>query len=359
MPVERKSFTRTEIRAGIFVLLAGVVLILFIGAILRFRPTGETKTFQVVTTNTQGLDVGADVRFGGMIVGRVLNISPDAKNHSELIVKAEVAENTPVNEGSQAYVGQVSLTSEMHLEITTGKAGAPLLKSGARIPATTGGGLFGNLPEFTETATKLLENVQKVLGVPSEGGQVPGAPEQKQTLVELMATLDGLISDMRLILGVTDEQGNVILKKDQPTITVMIDDVDKAIQNSDQLLEDVRGVVDENRDTIREALESAKDVAASANQTVDDLNKLIADNRGTIDDTLEGTRKAVDQINELTANLDSLVANLQDVLQNNEPALSEMIDTLNKTLRNLEDLSQTLRDQPQSLIRGVEPVGRR
>lgn len=357
MPVERESFTRTEIRAGIMVLLSGAVLVLFIAAILNYRPRGETKDFDVMMNNTEGLGVGADVRFGGMLAGRVTSIAPERNDRSLMVVRARVAASTPVNAESRAYVSQVTLTSEKHLEITTGTADAPLLASGARIASTTGG-LFGDLPALTETVTDLLEDIQVILGVSGADGQPVLDAGQAGTLTEALDTLDGLMADMRVLLGVVDEKGNLIIAEDQPTFTDVVSNVDQAIKDGDALLRDVRSVVDENRETIRDVLETVEELGNSADRTLDELNALIADNRDTVDATLEETREAVSRINALSADMTQLVASLREILDYNQPVLNETIDNLNETLRNLEALTETLKDQPQSIIRGREPVGR-
>jgi phospholipid/cholesterol/gamma-HCH transport system substrate-binding protein len=358
MPVERKSFTGTEIRAGLFVLLSAVALLLFIGSILRVRVPRDMKTFHVAMTDIGGLDRAADVRFGGMIVGRVSDIGPDPEDHTRMIITAKVRERTPVNAGSVAYAGQITLTSEKHLEITTGTAGAPLLEDGASIPGTVGGGMFGDLTKLTTAAEALLADLQLLLGVTDSDGRTIFVDDQSRTVADLFNSLDDTLQDMRALLGVVDEQGNSIPDSERKTLSEIMGNLDLAVQEGQALLTSTREVLDENRESIAEVLESAKRVANSSDELVTNLDDILEQNRESIDKTLAGAGEAVEKVTELMVHLQDLVISLEVVMERNGPEFEEMLVTLNKTLRNLEELTRMLADQPQSIIRGREPVGR-
>lgn len=358
MPVERKSFTGTEIRAGVMVLIGAGILVLFVGAILRYRPATPSKTFYVSMSDIGGLDRSADVRFGGMIVGRVTDIAPDPRDHTKMIVTAKVRSKTPVNAASQAYSGQITLTSEKHLEITTGTPDAPLLEEGATLTATTGGGMFGDLTKMASSLDKLLADVTLLLGVTDKEGNDLFVTDRNRTVADLFNTLDDTMKDVRVLLGVVDEKGESLPLDDRKSLSEVMTGLDDAVSEGKVLLEDVRGVLAENREGITEVLDAVKKVGESADGLVNDLGEMLEENRESIDRTLAGAGEAVEKVNELMIHVQDLVVSLQGIMERNGPEFDDVLATLNDTLRNLEELTRTLADQPQSLIRGREPVGR-
>lgn len=358
MPVERKSFTGTEIRAGIMVLLSGIVLLAFIAAILKFRPRIAQNEYHVSMSDIGGLDRGADVRFGGMIVGRVTSVESNPDNHTQMRIVAKVNNDTPVNTASRAYIGQISLTSEKHLEITTGSREASLLPSGSELTTTTAAGMFGDLSGLTNSVQQLIADVQVLLGVSDGKGNRTLDMAETRTIADIFAQLDGVMGDLRLVMGVTDDAGNPLPEADRRTINELMANLDSTLGEGKLLLTDVRGVLDENRQGIKDLLAEAKELSESAGDLVTNMDDLLADNRENIDATLASTREAVATVSDLMADVKQLVATLQTTLERNGPGFEETIETLNNTLRNLEELTRTLADQPQAIIRGKEPVGR-
>lgn len=358
MPVERKSFTGTEIRAGLMVLISGIILLAFIAAILKYRPQVARNTYYVTMSDIAGLDRAAEVRFGGMVVGRVSDIGPNPDNRTEMRITAKVNDATPVNADSRAYIGQISLTSEKHLEITTGSPDASLLPSGSKLGTTAAAGMFGDLSELTNSVQHLIADVQVLLGVSDGMGNRTRDMAETRTIADIFAQLDGVMSDLRLVMGVTDDAGNPLPEADRRTINELMANLDGTLDEGKLLMEDVRGVLDENRDGIKDLLAEAKDLSESAGSLVENMDDLLADNRENIDATLDSTREAVAKVSDLMADVKQLVATLNTTLERNGPGFEETIETLNNTLRNLEELTRTLADQPQAIIRGKEPVGR-
>jgi len=358
MPVERESFTGTEIRAGIMVLLSGAVLVLFIVAMLNYRPLAETKTYTVSLSDTGGVGPAADVRFGGIVVGRVTRVEPNPDNQTELLVTVEVDETIPVNEASRAYVGQATLTSEKHIEITTGSQGAKVLEDGAVIPATTSAGPFGDLDAVTKGMEALLTDVRLLLGVTDAEGEHQFGVRKDQTLADVLETIEGLASDIRVVIGVVDKQGNLIEMEDDRTMREIMVSLDDAVQSADEVLTQSRDILAENRDTLKEGLQEARDMAAAAERMVEDVRSLVNDNRETIESTLDGADELVHEFSDLAERIDKLVITLQDTVDASSPAIEDALRNLNNTLENLEEVTRTLSEQPQSVLRGVEPQGR-
>ena len=351
------SFTTTEIKAGIFVLLSGVVLLLFISSVLKYRPQGDSKTYYVYSSDAGGLGRSADVRFGGILAGRSTDVGTDPDDQSRIRITVQVASSTPVNVDSRAFVSQTTLTSEKHLEITTGTKDASPLEPLSEIPSSVGG-LFGDISGLTTAVTQLLEDVTLLLGISDGKGNQILALDDGRTIAELFTTMEGLLEDRRILIGVVDEEGRPLVVEGRKTFSEVLVNVDDAVVHGGDLLGGLEEILEENRQEINDVLTTAKDVGDSAQEAVDHLDAILTDNRENIDGAIEGARHALESLDSLTAELEKLTVSLQGAIDRNGATLEDMLRDLSDTMRNLKEVTRTLAEQPQAILRGKQPVGR-
>ena len=217
MADKKHNFTRTEIIAGLLVITAGLVLAFFIAIVIGWRPQAAEATYHAQFTNIAGLNDGAEVRFGGVIVGFVDSIEPNQNDRSKIDVAVLIDGDTPVNADSIATVEQVTLTAAKHVEISTGSSDAELLPSGSDLRSVTKAGGFIDLPDLTglvASAEEMLDDVITFLGIDTaEKEAAAGGPELVDFATiarDLQGTLDegtNLVTDLRTVV---EEQKPVI-----------------------------------------------------------------------------------------------------------------------------------------------------
>lgn len=357
MDRSRAEFSKTELRAGALVILSGLVLALIIAAIMNYRPQGSTKHFHVYLKDTGGLDPAADVRFGGIVVGRVTQVRSDPADQSRMRIDVSVSPSTPVNTDSRAYVGQVTLTSARHLELTTGTPSGRLLEDGREIESTIGG-MFGDLAGLSQRLEQFLQDFTILLGVSDGDGRRIFQTADGRTIADLFVTLEGVLGDVRVLLGIVDEGGELRDIEGRRTISELMVTMDEAIIEGGDLLGDAREVVAENRDSIREVLAATEEAADSAREMIARLDTMVAENRENIDGAITSAKDVMEDLDGLIARLDTLTGSLQGMVDANDENIETVLQDLSETMRNFREISQTLADQPQALIRGREPVGR-
>lgn len=351
MPAPKRDFTKTEIKAGFLVLFSGALFIIFLGAVLGYRPTGEGKIFHSYFSNTSGLRPGADVRFGGLKAGRVVAIEPAPGDQSMIRTTVNVRPEIPVNEQSMAFVTQTSLTSDFHLEITTGEPGAPLLESGADLPSGAGG-LFGEMENLAKNVGGVLEDVTVLLGVRDENGDPTMPAEEVQTLAELMGGLDGLVGDLQTLVGVVDENGNPTMTEEElRTAAEIFQRLDGAVEEGNTLIASLNDTLEENRPALKEAVDGLVEVEDSAVSLMSDLSGVLEENRENINTALTNLNATLKELETLTGSLDGFFGK-------NEPVLEDILLDLREVMRNLDEFTNTLADQPSSIIRGKQVQGR-
>jgi len=350
MADKKHNFTRTEIVAGALVITAGLVLAFFVGIAIGWRPQAAESRYYAKFHNIAGLNDGAEVRFGGVIVGFVDRIEPDPNDRSMIEVAVLIDGDTPVNTESVATVEQVTLTAAKHVEISTGAADAELLPSGETLRSVTKTGGFIDLPDLTDLvagAEEMLDDVITFLGVDKvENEARAGGPELVDFATiarDLKTTLgesEGLLTDLR---NVVEEQ--------KPTIEEALERLPEIEKSAQELLDKLSDVLDENREPLNETLKGAQALVEDARGAVEDVAAIFEG----LDDKLEGIIAALERT---LANTESMTGEADDFLKDNRPAIEAMVKELRGTLQNMDDLLRTLAEQPQSIIRGRQPQGR-
>jgi phospholipid/cholesterol/gamma-HCH transport system substrate-binding protein len=344
MPAKKYEYTKKEILAGLMVLASAAILIAFVAVIRGYRPQIQVNTYYAKFTNTIGLDKGADVRFGGLKVGRVTAITPDPEDQSQVRVEAGIRPDIPVNEKSIATVEQVSFTAPRHLEISTGEKDAAKLGSGGTVASLTKSGGIVEIPDVSVALKKvegLLDDVRAFLGV-EEAQALEAKGEEKfarlsKITAQVSATLDegtGLVKDVR---GVLDEQ--------RPNINDIVKNLRGIEDSAKKLVDQLNGMLAENRDSLKRILTDVNGITADVGGMVDKVSGELETLMKTLEDTL--------------GNAEGLSANARSFLENNRGALEDMILDLRDTVRYLRAFTRTLSEQPQSIITGKPPEGRK
>lgn len=161
----RKQVTWSELRVGLFVLVALGVLSTFV-----FYVTGGGTLFTAqahyVTylPDVSGLQTGAPVRLAGFAVGAVESVGlsefrDDPYRHAEVRFRISSEYQNDIRSDSQAFITTEGLLGESVLEITRGVTGQPVPADGA-VP----GARRGNIKEIVQNVDHITDDVRGLLG---------------------------------------------------------------------------------------------------------------------------------------------------------------------------------------------------
>jgi paraquat-inducible protein B len=323
---------------GLFTLLGillGVVAIVLFGAGKYFEKTHKIQLYFEKSVN--GLEVGSDVRFGGVRIGSVSAISViiDTKGNRKII---------PV---------VVELTEKDLRSVTDSGADSLDFSSPEGVRRAVGRGLRAGMKQQSLVTGKLYIEFDIQPDIKGFTYNEPGEPE-----FSIVPTIPTEIDE--LISGITDG-----LKK--------INDLD------------IAGLMEEMRDVFKGAKSQIADL--DLKEINENLTAITADVRGLTSDgrfksSLANLDEALKEINELSSkandNIDPLLADIRDVTEKTRASLlriEESADGLSKVtdprspmllefqnlLHETENASRTLREltgdlkrNPGSLLRNKE-----
>jgi phospholipid/cholesterol/gamma-HCH transport system substrate-binding protein len=285
----------TEAKVGAFVLGCFALLALTVGYLVNAQYSGGTVHYRTYLRYAGGLEPGASVLYGGIVVGQVVAVRPWAEDPTRIEILLDVKKGTPLNEKSVAKLGFVSVMNSAALSITTGTIEAKRLPPDSTVPSQEAASLdeiAGKLAGVADSANTLITQAQGELNdisgnvnqVLANLDKMTGAPNQKK---------------VQAILGNVDR----LLADERPKIERLTDQLSRVSEHADATIQNVNGTVTDLRDPMRKDLLELKTTLEQANNLLGSMQVIVRANDYKIDDTIENLREATDNLNQFTNSL--------------------------------------------------------
>jgi phospholipid/cholesterol/gamma-HCH transport system substrate-binding protein len=310
----------SELRSGIFVVLAMVVLTILIFSVgnfrARLRPAVRYYTY---VGDVKFLKTHDAVTFGGYKVGdiKAIDVSPD--HHGMLKMTLDVDPETPVKEDSVVTLKQDGILGPKYLEISAGSTGAKPAPPGTTLPGVVPTPFVELGPSFEGPLLrldKLLENLNLILGDAEFRRNITGLLGETRNLV---TTLNEQVSKLSAVLTKTGEKSQDVLNELHETVKGVREPLTKTLKDTDELASHLTKDADQMTEKISKTLD---ELTAKLSRTTDALDQLLRDSDGVI-------------------------------VQNNAN-LYETLRGLRDTMHHLELAAKRIRANPSILIFGAQ-----
>jgi len=158
---------------GVFVVVLSVCFVSFFFWLSAKKHDVEYHTYEIYTNeDVTGLEKQSPVRFNGVAVGFVSNISLDKKNPQLVRVRMEIAEGTPITISTYASLNTQGITGLIYVGLKAENKTAPLLKAlpGAPYPVVKVkrsilSQITNVVPMITDSVTQVGKTIQQLLSV--------------------------------------------------------------------------------------------------------------------------------------------------------------------------------------------------
>jgi phospholipid/cholesterol/gamma-HCH transport system substrate-binding protein len=307
---------REEAWVGLFVLIAAGLLIATVFSLSGFFSRGNVR-YRAYFKNAGGLRPGGEVRFaGGPPVGRIESVRSDPRDATRMEIVFRVRPDVPVKTDSRAEITSNSPLGDNFLGIRPGSSAAPRAAPDSVLRST----------EYVGFAD--LEAELNDLG-----------PQAKL----LLANLYQRVSELQVTIARVNDVLN-----------------DRNRANLSASLDQVRGVLEENRKPLHSTIVNLQDASAKISPLLEDLKKTNAQAQKTID-TLEGTlndnrpdiRKSVEELRSALATANQVADQLENTLSANGENIDEILSNFREASQNLRELTETLKQRPYTLLRSA------
>ena len=333
MPRSQASVSLRQVRVGLFVLIAIVVLVfLVLNASGDINPFSRKLHLRARFIDANGLRDGSEVRLAGVRVGKVERIVllepspvPDAPRvEAQMVIDASI-DGRPANErirsDSEAQQGSPSLLgNEMLINITPGTAVGQPVQDGAILPASSS----NTVNDFAKSGTDLSQRLSKLSDEIS--GIVQEVKDGKGTVGRLF-TDEALYNNLNATIRETEDVMKDI-RGGQGSAGRFINDP-ALYNNANEIAVQMKAIADDLRAgrgtagkllTDDEFYARINRTADRLDKSVDQINLVIADinaGRGTLgklirdEQIYNDARAAIARFNTTAERIDNLVAAAQ------------------------------------------------
>jgi phospholipid/cholesterol/gamma-HCH transport system substrate-binding protein len=273
------------------------------------RDRVERVPYQIATTESiPGLNPQAAVRYRGLEVGKVDDISFNPAIPGQIVIRLAVDQEAPVTTTTFAKLGYQGVTGIAFIQLDDDKTGSPLLKSDkdhvATIPLREG--FLDQLEKRGEVILKQTEEITARINTLM-------SPENQKTMIGAFDKI-----------GKTAEAYGAIPKQLEPTLARLPELTRKLDQS----------------------MASFNELSASATKTIKNYDQLAT------------TLQAADgPITRLSQTVDRVGGSLESVTSNLEletlPHLVSMTDQARTSLRSVKRTADSFSDRPQSILFGA------
>jgi len=314
-------------------LLIAAAALVMLGAGKYFEQTHNIQLYFEKSVN--GLQVGSDVRFGGVRIGRVSAISViiDPIGNRKIIPVVVELTDKELSSVTGSGEGMIDFSSKEGVA----RAVKQGLRAGMKQQSLVTGQLYIEFDIVPDTKGFSFNEPGE-----TENPIVPTIPTEIDELISDITNalkkineldIATLLTEMRDVLkGAKDQIGALDLKEVNENLTVITRDV-RALTSDERIKTSLIN--------LDEALKEIKELSAKANENMDPL---LADIREVAEKTKQSLVKieaATDDISKISDPRSPLLLDFQNVLHEAE-----------NTSRTLRELTNDLKRNPSSLLRG-------
>ena len=196
------------VAVGAFVLL---VVVLAAGFVLWYSDAAdggaEQRYEMYFGGSVSGLSEGSSVRYLGVVVGRVANITIDPRDAARVRVVADIREDTPINETTVARLTLQGVTGLLFVDLRPRSPGAgpPERVESLKYPVIPSEQsqfdvLVSNLPDVVAKAGEALERINALLSdqnIASVSASLANARQASEELPQAVADARAMFRDLQ------------------------------------------------------------------------------------------------------------------------------------------------------------------
>lgn len=336
--------TRSEkVKLGVFLTVAFVLLVGTLAALTGSEIWQERWSYVIkFQQSVSGLEPGVPVKQRGVRVGYVDDIRVDPENVENVEVWIKVNPGTPIKKDTNAYMNMQGITGMKFIELKGGSGGSEGLPPGSEIDAGT-----STLQELSGRASDIGMKFEKLLN-----------------------------NLLTLTRPENRERFDSIVRKADRTVT----EFNETAAEAEKLVKSSKLFLDENREPLKQALESVSRTSDEATATLQHVVELVDRaeteiNEADLPTTVAGIRdtnelvqgqleqfdaeRAVKNVMVALETFQRLLEQMSETIGQNQDSLRVTIHNLRTVSETLKEMSRTFQEKPYIQIFGNQPKERK
>lgn len=285
--MKKISHLKEEIKAGIIVLTSLILLsvfVIFIGGTQVFE---KLDTYTVKVMNAAGLEVGAQVKLGGVRIGRVIDIKPPQEPGEPVTIEIGIKRGMPLYKGTKASITQVGFVGDIYLLLSIDGTSHERIKAGEVIPSE-------ELVQFT-TLMRRLEGVSRSLDDLLKDIAKVFSPENMEEIQKLFGnTNKAVVSSASSIDKIA-----LSLKRTTDKLELVLNEIEEIVRDNKGEISKAVKKAREDLDKAEEMIRAVEQTAKAVNSTAQSMDKAIDLQSRNLDDLLTMMMRTTEELKEV------------------------------------------------------------
>jgi phospholipid/cholesterol/gamma-HCH transport system substrate-binding protein len=297
-------------RVAIFFLF-GIGILVTLTAILvgnKLLKREDCYRTRFTDISVAGLTEGSSVKFQGMNIGHVAEISIDPDNTSVVEIGICLKPGVPIKEGTTTQLGNIGITGLKFLELKGGGTGKNI-PVGGEIPSEKSG-----WDEITGRATVIAEKLESILNtinIAIKGVKKEDVEKIFTNIGNISTSVDDILKDNRnniksivaqtdkLLKNVNSNMNNVgAITKNVKDLTSPEGSLTKTLTLMEETMQEVR--TDYKEAAINDKIDKMFALVESTQKTIDTINLTLERSKEHIDKTFNEMSDGMSNFNEFT-----------------------------------------------------------
>lgn len=290
---------KEEVKAGIIVVSSLIILsgfIILIGGTQFFEKFDD---YYIKVMNASGIESGAQVKLGGVRVGRVLSIKPPTKPGEPVTIQIGVRKGTILYKGTEASIAQIGFVGDTYLLLSVNKTTNERMRVGDTIPS-----------EEKVDFDVLMSRINAISG-----------------------SVDSLIKDVDKLFSEKNVKG----------IETLIGNTNEAIVSGSSNLDKVASSLKKTTDKLELVL--------------NEIEGVVRDNKGDVSQLVKKAREDIEKAGDMIKSMEMTAKSVEKTSKSAERAidlrsqnLEVLLDTMTRTTEDVQELFQEIKNKPWSIM---------
>ncbi len=249
-------------------------------------------TYYIKVKNAAGLEPGAQVKLGGVRVGRVVSVKEPQQAGDSVVVEIGIKQGKPIYRGTKASVTQVGFVGDIYLLLSVNDTVNERIKVGDVIPSdevVDFGIIMAKVEGLSKSLDSLIQDVNKVF-----------SPQN--------------VKQVESLLGNTNKA------------------IVSATANIDKMTADIRMTADK------------------LSRVLDELEGLVSNNKGEFTQVLKKAREALDKAEGMLKSIEKSSKTVDRAVDHQSQNLDALLNSMTRTTDELQDLIHEIKSKPWSIL---------
>lgn len=272
------EYRRSEVGAGIFILVSFIILALMIFAVSDIQSLfKKKKEIKVLFQYSDGIEKNAPVRYSGIKIGKVTNIRMAPEFGDKVELTLSIYRDAIIKEDTRAAIKTQGLVGDKYVELSGGSPQMPVLEPGKLLIGEESFKLEDLTKAGLELVTKMKGIANNIDRIANNIDRMTGDPATTASIKTILHNLQDTSANLEVMTSSKDEVAQGLknlpemLKKLEESTTVILKKLEDSSTNLKAVTEKTDTMLGDNKKKIDDTLDNIKQMTQNLKETSEDV----------------------------------------------------------------------------------------